>query len=43
MDKAELLALYVDGQRFGSHHVLSAVGVDRGGREHTRASNWARR
>jgi hypothetical protein len=21
--------LYIDGQRFGSHHVISAVGVDR--------------
>jgi putative transposase len=27
-DKAELLVLYIDGQRFGSHHVISAVGVD---------------
>jgi hypothetical protein len=25
-DKADLLVLYIDGQRFGSHHVISAVG-----------------
>jgi transposase-like protein len=33
-DKAELLVLYIDGQRFGSHHVISAVGVDRAGTKH---------
>ncbi len=27
-DKVELLAIYVDGQRFGEHHVISTVGVD---------------
>src|SRR4051794_2168497 len=26
--------LYIDGQRFGSHHVISAVGVDRDGNKH---------
>jgi putative transposase len=26
--------LYIDGQRFGSHHVISAVGVDRAGVKH---------
>jgi putative transposase len=26
--------LYIDGQRFGSHHVISAVGVDRAGAKH---------
>ena len=30
-DKTDLLVLYIDGQRFGSHHVISAVGVDRHG------------
>lgn len=30
-DKTDLLAIYIDGQRFGSHHVLSALGVDRAG------------
>ncbi|HSU31117.1 MAG TPA: transposase [Bryobacteraceae bacterium] len=33
-DKADLLVLYIDGQRFGSHHVISAVGVDRAGTKH---------
>ncbi len=30
-DQSDLLAIYIDGQRFGAHHVLSALGVDRGG------------
>jgi transposase-like protein len=33
-DKTDLLAIYIDGQRFGNHHVISAVGVDRGGVKH---------
>ena len=33
-DQVEILVIYVDGQRFGEHHVLSAVGVDREGRKH---------
>jgi transposase-like protein len=33
-DKTDLLVLYMDGQRFGSHHVISAVGVDRQGSKH---------
>jgi transposase-like protein len=33
-DEADLLVLYIDGQRFGSHHVISAVGVDRAGAKH---------
>jgi putative transposase len=33
-DEADLLVLYIDGQRFGSHHVISAVGVDRAGTKH---------
>lgn len=33
-DKVELLAIYIDGQRFGDHHVISAVGVDRSGDKH---------
>ena len=33
-DKVDLLVLYIDGQRFGSDHVISAVGVDRNGNKH---------
>ncbi len=33
-EQADLLVLYIDGQRFGSHHVISAVGVDRAGAKH---------
>jgi transposase-like protein len=33
-DQTDLLVLYIDGQRFGSHHVISAVGVDRNGNKH---------
>ena len=30
-DKTDLLVIYIDGQRFGDHHVISGVGIDRGG------------
>jgi len=33
-DTTEILAIYIDGQRFGAHHILSAVGVDREGHKH---------
>lgn len=33
-DKVELLVIYIDGQRFGEHHIISAVGVDTTGRKH---------
>lgn len=33
-DSVDLLVIYIDGQRFGDHHVISAVGVDRSGRKH---------
>jgi transposase-like protein len=33
-DKVEILVIYIDGQRFGAHHVLSAVGVDDEGKKH---------
>jgi putative transposase len=33
-DDIEILVIYIDGQRFGSHHILSAVGVDREGKKH---------
>jgi putative transposase len=33
-DAIEILVIYIDGQRFGAHHILSAVGVDREGRKH---------
>lgn len=31
-DSTEILVIYIDGQRFGGHHILSAVGVDSGDR-----------
>lgn len=33
-DEVEILVIYIDGQRFGEHHILSAVGVDASGRKH---------
>lgn len=33
-DDTEMLILYIDGQRFGPHHVISAVGVDLEGKKH---------
>ena len=33
-DNVELLVIYCDGQRFGDHHIISAVGVDLQGRKH---------
>jgi transposase-like protein len=33
-EQAGLLVIYIDGQRFGAHHVLSAVGIDREGSKH---------
>jgi putative transposase len=33
-DQVELLVIYLDGQRFGEHHLLSAVGVDVEGKKH---------
>jgi transposase-like protein len=33
-DQVEILVIYIDGQRFGEHHVLSAVGVDIEGHKH---------
>ena len=33
-DKTDVLAIYIDGQRFGAHHVISAVGIDRSGVKH---------
>jgi len=33
-DQAEILVIYIDGQRFAEHHILSAVGVDLEGRKH---------
>jgi transposase-like protein len=33
-DNVEILVIYIDGQRFGAHHVLSAVGVDATGKKH---------
>jgi putative transposase len=29
-----ILVIYIDGQRFGAHHMLSAVGVDADGKKH---------
>ncbi|HCU38789.1 MAG TPA: IS256 family transposase [Armatimonadetes bacterium] len=33
-DGIDLLAVYIDGVRFGAHHVLAAIGVDSDGRKH---------
>ena len=33
-ETTEILVIYIDGQRFGTHMILSAVGVDREGRKH---------
>ena len=33
-DEVEILVIYIDGQRFGEHHILSAVGVDTSGHKH---------
>ena len=33
-DQVEILVIYIDGQRFGAHHIISAVGVDVDGRKH---------
>ena len=33
-EQTDLLVLYIDGQRFGSHHVISAVGIDGNGSKH---------
>jgi putative transposase len=36
-DGVEILVIYIDGQRFGSHHLLSVVGVDVEGQKHIMA------
>ena len=33
-ESVSILVIYVDGQRFGAHHMLSAVGVDANGKKH---------
>jgi putative transposase len=33
-DKTDLLVIYIDGQRFGDHQVISGVGIDREGSKH---------
>ena len=33
-DEVGILVIYIDGQRYGEHHILSAVGVDTSGRKH---------
>ena len=33
-ENVEILIIYIDGQRFGPHHVISAVGVDVQGKKH---------
>lgn len=33
-EKVEILVIYIDGQRFAEHHILSAVGVDAEGKKH---------
>jgi len=34
LEESDLLVIYVDGVRFGDHHVLVAVGVDAEGKKH---------
>ena len=33
-EAVEILVIYIDGQRFGAHHLISAVGVDVHGHKH---------
>jgi transposase-like protein len=33
-ETVDLLVIYIDGQRFGDHHVITGVGVDRSGQKH---------
>ena len=33
-DEVDLLVIYIDGMRFGKHHVIAAVGVDKTGCKH---------
>ncbi len=33
-ESVSILVVYIDGQRFGAHHMLSAVGVDADGKKH---------
>ncbi|MGH8647912.1 MAG: IS256 family transposase [Burkholderiales bacterium] len=33
-DNVEILVIYIDGQRFAEHHIISAVGVDAEGKKH---------
>ncbi len=33
-EQVQILVIYIDGQCFGDHHVISAVGVDAEGRKH---------
>jgi len=33
-ENTDVLAIYIYGQRFGNHHVISAVGIDREGSKH---------
>jgi putative transposase len=33
-EDVEILVIYIDGQRFASHHIISAVGVDVEGKKH---------
>lgn len=33
-DKTEIVVIYIDGQRFGSHHIVSVVGVEVTGQKH---------
>jgi transposase-like protein len=33
-EDVEILVIYIDGQRFASHHIVSALGVDADGKKH---------
>src|SRR5205085_7729583 len=34
LDKMHLIVIYIDGQRFDDHHLISVVGIDRGSSKH---------
>ena len=38
-DQIDILVIYIDGQRFGAHHILSAVGVSVDGKKHILGSS----
>ena len=41
-EDVEILVIYIDGQRFASHHIVSALGVDADGKKHILGSDRER-